>query len=179
MKTHILDHLGKRRMNFEIYNPIVDYLNQNVCYFKIYDLMGNICNLMRYNSEGCKKRTNSEDSKYYFISGNKKNENIFGLETLYLSPNILFICEGIFDSCSFSFLGYSSIAINTKLSSISKNTKRQIDLISIGRKTIYCPDIDDLNFKKEGKNIIFPEKGKKDIGDSSIEYIKEQIKNLE
>lgn len=168
----ILDHLKNRYVDLDLYKPI---LSEEVATFYLYNLSGQIVGYQQYRPEADKtKKNNPKEGRYYtYIS--KDKIGVFGLESLHLTPGIVFVTEGIFDSVRLTKIGLSSIA--TLCNSPSKELINFIR--SLGRQVIVVCDSDEAgkNLSKSGDYSIVVE-GFKDLGEASDDYVNSVAKRI-
>lgn len=132
----MLQHLKSRKLNIERYFNI-SYDCDSVT-FPLYSVTKNLIGYQRYTPNAEKKKRN--EGKYYthFSSG---NYGFWGTETLeYKGP--IFLCEGIFKSCSLHNFDLCSLAV---LGNDPKQIVSQLKLL--GREIITVPDPDKAGNK--------------------------------
>lgn len=95
-----------------------------------------------YRQDVTTKKTNNPKNSRYFTYQPKcsviNDVVVFGLERLFVTPDYLFITEGIFEAVNLHRLGHSAIAVLT-----SDPNKRLRELLPyLAKKTIWCGDND-------------------------------------
>lgn len=142
----------------------------NTATFPFWNINGQMVGYQRYIPNAPKIRSNDEKGRYYTWR-NKDQVSFWGMESWYLS-NPLFLCEGIFDACHFTKLGYSALA--TISNDPSGPTSKWLMFVRKIRPIIAVCD-DDPAGRKLAKygNTFHVVKDGKDIGDSTDEYVHE------
>ena len=165
MKT-VTEHLKDRHLNLELHRPMVDEENRVATFF-LYNLSGALVGYQQYRPEGEKKPQNNPKQGKYFTYRKQPTLAVWGVESLHLSPNVVFLCEGVFDACRMTERGYSALAV------LSNNTGSDLKnfLFMLNRKVVAVCDNDDAGRKlaKFGDVAVFCEDH--DLGDSSEEFV--------
>ena len=103
---------------------------------------------------------------------------MWGLESLYLRDDVLFITEGIFDACRLTNWGYPAVALLT--CHPTKDTKNWFRSFLQHRRIIAVCDNDSNGSGKKlaefGKEAYFLES--KDLGGSTDEELRSFLKNI-
>lgn len=108
----ITQHLLDRHVDLDLHKPVIDSDTYSATFY-LYNLSGQLVGFQRYNPLFNKTRRNDEEYGKYFTHRDKTTHAVWGLESLHLSPNVLFVTEGIFDACRLTELGYSAVATLT------------------------------------------------------------------
>lgn len=165
MKT-VTEHLKDRHLNLELHRPMVDEV-ERVATFFLYNLSGQVVGYQQYRPEGEKKPQNNPKQGKYFTYRKQPTLAVWGVESLHLSPNVVFLTEGVFDACRLTEKGYSALAV------LSNNTGKDLSnwLSMLNRKVVAVCDNDDAGRKlaKFGDVAVFCEDH--DLGDSSDEFV--------
>lgn len=172
MDFNLKDHLLSRHIDFDVHTV---YMSDSKATFMLYNLSGQIIGYQKYDPLSPNRSCNSIDGRYYTRRTN--HICVFGLETITLNTNLLYITEGIFDVARLTSKGCSGIALLTnspnssminfldclsyKLLLVSDNDKGG----DILRKAL-TPIIDD--------HIIPPYK---DLGEATEDYVDSIIKH--
>ena len=162
----VTEHLKDRHLNLELHRPMVDEV-ERVATFLLYNLSGQLCGYQQYRPEGEKKPQNNPKQGKYFTYRKQPTLAVWGVESLHLSPNVVFLTEGVFDAARLTEKGYSALAV------LSNNTGK--DLINwlsmLNRKVVAVCDNDDAGRKlaKFGDVSVFCEDH--DLGDSTDEFV--------
>jgi DNA primase len=151
---------------------MVDEL-ERVATFFLYNLSGQIVGYQQYRPEGEKKPQNNPKLGKYFTYRKQPTVALWGVESLHLTPNVVFLTEGVFDACRITERGFSALAV------LSNNPGTDLKnwLSMLNRKVVAVCDNDDAGRKlaKYGDCCVFTTD--KDLGDSSEEYVTELLKS--
>lgn len=162
----LVEHLKKRHLDLELHRPMVDEV-ERVATFFLYNLSGQVVGYQQYRPEGEKKPQNNPKQGKYFTYRKQPTLAVWGVESLHLSPNVVFLTEGVFDACRLTEKGYSALAV------LSNNTGWDLKnwLSMLNRKVVAVCDNDDAGRKlaKFGDVAVFCESH--DLGDSSDEFV--------
>lgn len=170
MKT-VVEHLRDRHLNLELHRPVVDEV-ERVATFYLYNLTGSLVGYQQYRPEGEKKTQNNPKQGKYFTYRKQPTLAVWGVESLHLTPNVVFLTEGVFDACRLTSRGYSALAV------LSNNPSQDLKnwLGMLNRKVVAVCDNDDAGRKlaKFGDCCVFTTD--KDLGDSSEEFVTALLK---
>ena len=162
----VTEHLKDRHLDLELHRPMVDEV-ERVATFFLYNLSGQLCGYQQYRPEGEKKPQNNPKQGKYFTYRKQPTLAVWGVESLHLSPNVVFLTEGVFDACRLTEKGYSALAV------LSNNTGKDLSnwLSMLNRKVVAVCDDDaaGLRLRKFGDVSVFCESH--DLGDSSDEFV--------
>ena len=162
----LVEHLKKRHLDLELHRPVLD-LENDVATFYLWNLSGNLCGYQQYRRLGEKKPQNNPKQGKYFTYRNQPTQTVWGVESLYLSPGVVFVCEGVFDAARLTERGFSALAV------LSNNPNQDLGnwLTCLNRRVVTVCDNDDAGRKlaKFGKCCVFTTD--KDLGDSSPEFV--------
>lgn len=162
----LVEHLKKRHLDLELHRPVLD-LENDVATFYLWNLSGNFCGYQQYRRFGEKKPQNNPKQGKYFTYRKQPTLAVWGVESLHLSPNVVFLTEGVFDACRLTEKGYSALAV------LSNNTGTDLKnfLFMLNRKVVAVCDNDDAGRKlaKFGNVAVFCEDH--DLGDSTDEFV--------
>jgi DNA primase len=170
MKT-VQEHLKERHLNLELHRPMVDEV-ERVATFLLYNLSGQVVGYQQYRPEGEKKPQNNPKQGKYFTYRKQPTLGVWGVESLHLSPHVVFVTEGVFDAARLTERGYSAVAV------LSNNTGWDLKnwLSMLNRRVVAVCDNDDAGRKlaKFGDVSVFCEDH--DLGDSSDEFVTELLR---
>jgi hypothetical protein len=162
----LVEHLKKRHLDLELHRPVLD-LENDVATFYLWNLSGNFCGYQQYRRFGEKKPQNNPKEGKYFTYRKQPTLAVWGVESLHLSPNVVFLTEGVFDACRLTEKGYSALAV------LSNNTGKDLSnwLSMLNRKVVAVCDNDAAGKRlaKFGDVAVFCEDH--DLGDSTDEYV--------
>lgn len=169
----VLQHLKNRHLNVELHRPMVDEV-ERVATFFLYNLSGALVGYQQYRPEGEKKPNNNPKEGKYFTYRKQPTHTVWGVESLHLSPNVVFVCEGLFDAARLTERGYSALAV------LSNNPSPDLRnwLTMLNRKVVAVCDNDAAGRKlaKFGDVAVFCEDH--DLGDSTDEYVNELVRRF-
>lgn len=162
----LVEHLKKRHLDLELHRPVLD-LENDVATFYLWNLSGKFCGYQQYRRFGEKKPQNNPKQGKYFTFRKQPTVAVWGVESLHLTPNVVFVCEGVFDAARLTSKGVSALAV------LSNNTGWDLKnwLGMLNRKVVAVCDNDDAGRKlaKFGDVAVFCEDH--DLGDSSDEFV--------
>lgn len=162
----IREHLESRFMSIDIHRPYIDEENQ-LAYFWIYNVTGQLVGYQRYNPTG-DKNYKTGNPKYHTY-GALNTLRVWGLETVKKDDSVIFATEGIFDVCRLTRHGLSGIATMTNSpTSDFLNWKYMMN-----RKFVLISD-NDVAGKLLQKCFSYVEvvpNGYKDLGECPEEYV--------
>lgn len=162
VKQHLLD----RHLNLELHRPMVDEV-QRVATFFLYNLSGQLVGYQQYRPEGEKKPQNNPKEGKYFTYRTQPTLSVWGVESLHLTPNVVFLTEGVFDAARLTERGVSALAV------LSNNPNQDLRnwLTCLNRKVVAVCDNDSAGRKlaKFGDVAVFTQDH--DLGDSTDEYV--------
>lgn len=158
-------HLLNRHLNLELHRPVLDEENQ-VATFYLWNLSGQLVGYQQYRPSGEKKPQNSPREGKYFTFCHQPTLAVWGVESLHLTPDVVFVTEGVFDAARLTERGYSAVA------ALSNNPLGLRNwLTCLNRRVVAVCDNDAAGRKlaKFGDVAVFTEDH--DLGDSTDEYV--------
>lgn len=162
----VLENLLERHLDLELHRPMVDEV-ERVATFYLYNLSNQLVGYHQYRPDGTKEVNNNPKLGRYFTYRKLPTVGVWGVESLHLTPNVLFLTEGMFDAARLTARGYSAVAVmcNDPVSDLYNW------LSMLNRKVVAVCDNDKAGRKlaKFGNVAIFTED--KDLGDSSDSYV--------
>lgn len=167
----LVEHLHSRHLDLKLHCPVLDVENDLVTFY-LWNLSGNLCGYQQYRRFGLKKGQglNPKEAKYFTY---KKQPTVvaFGVESLHLTPHVVFLTEGVFDAARLTARGYSALA------ALSNDPSQDLYnfLHCLGRRVVAVCDNDAAGKRlaKFGHEAVFTED--KDLGDSSEDYVTELL----
>lgn len=166
MKT-VLQLLRERHLDVNLHRPAVDE-EERVATFFLYNLSGQIVGYQQYRPDADKVKNNHPTAGRYFTYRNKDTLGVWGVESLYLTPHVLFVTEGIFDAARFTNKGCSALASLTN--NPSKDLRSWLQMLN--KRAIAVCDADTSGNKLAKFGTTFEVvQGSKDLGDASDEYV--------
>lgn len=85
-------------------------LDQSVVVFPMWTLSGALVGYQQYRPLATKQRQNNAKQGRYFTHRLKHTVGVWGMESWHLSPQVLFVTEGVFDAARLTWLGLSAVA---------------------------------------------------------------------
>lgn len=169
---NLANHLLSRHLNLELHRPVLDQENL-VATFYLWNLSGALVGYQQYRPLGEKKAFNDPKSGKYFTYKKQPTLAVWGVESLRLRSDVVFLTEGVFDACRVTELGYPALA------ALSNNPSKDLKnwLMCLNRKVVVVADNDKAgrDLAKFGHVAVFTEE--KDLGESSEEEVKELVYN--
>ena len=149
--------------------------------FLLFNLSGKLVGYQVYKPDKDKTRSNDpRDGRYFSYASKEDKTNYlspFGLESLDLRDDILFVTEGIFKAIALHNVGYPAIAT---LTNNPKGLKNFLYILSKTRRIIVLGDNDEGGSatRSMGYEFVLPPARVKDIDELSEGEIKEWLKNI-
>ena len=165
-------HLVSRDVNFDIHKV---HTSETQATFLCYNLSGQLTGYQRYSPLAPNLSSNSPQGKYY--THRRNLVSVFGLETLTIASETVFITEGIFDITRLTKHGLTGIALLTN----SPSTSLKNFLSCLPQKLVLIPDNDKGGdfLKKSLTNIVddIIINPYKDLGEAPESFIDELRNN--
>ena len=160
------EHLKSRHLDLELHRPVLDEV-EGVATFYLWNLSGQLVGYQQYRPLGEKKPQNNPKEGKYFTYRNQPTQTVWGVESLYLSPSVVFVCEGVFDAARLTERGFSALAVLSN----NPNSDLRNWLTCLNRRVVTVCDNDSagLRLAKFGDCCVFTTD--KDLGDSDTEYV--------
>lgn len=164
--TDLLQHLKQRHLDVELHRPVLDVENDIVTFY-LWNLSGALVGYQMYRRFGSKKTQNNPKEGKYYTYRKQPTLALFGVESLYLTPHVVFLAEGLFDAARLTEKGYSALAVLSN----DANSDLKNFLTCLNRKIVAVCDNDKAGQKlaKFGTCSVFTTD--KDLGDSSGEFV--------
>lgn len=162
----VLQHLRERHLDVDLHRPVIDEV-EGVATLFLWNLSGMLVGYQQYRPNASKAPNNDVRLGRYFTRVKQPTIAVWGVESLDLTPHVVFVTEGVFDAARLTERGYSAIAV------LSNDPKRELRnwLKSLARKVVVVCDNDSAGRRlaKFGDVVAFTEE--KDLGDSSDEFV--------
>ena len=154
-------HLQSRFVNFDLHRPIIDD-DAGVATFLLFNLSRQIVGTQQYRPHAPKTARNDPREGRYFTRSKSGTIAVFGIESLHLNPNIVFVTEGIFDAVRLTSIGIPAIAV------LSNNPTPDLKnfLQCLGRKVIVVCDADSAGRALAKFGDVSETLGEKDLGEA-------------
>jgi len=162
----LTDHLRDRHLDLALHRPVLDEV-ERVATFYLWNLSGQLVGFQQYRPEGEKKPNNNPKLGKYYTYKKQPTLAVWGVETLDLSPNVIFLTEGVFDAARLTSRGYSALAVLTNNPTMDLRNW----LTCLNRKVVAVCDNDAAGKKlaKFGDVAVFTEE--KDLGDADEQWV--------
>jgi DNA primase len=168
--TTLMQHLEERHLDVALHQPVLD-LENDVATFYLWNLSGALVGFQQYRRTGDKKTNNNPRDGKYFTYSKQPTLAVWGVESLHLTPNVVFVTEGVFDAARLTKLGYSALAV------LCNNPTHDLKnwLNCLNRKVVVVADNDHAGRRlaKFGHVTVFTEE--KDLGESSDEFVQNLV----
>lgn len=162
----LTDHLRKRHLDVNLHRPVLDDVERVVTFF-LYNLSGQVIGYQQYRPEGEKKPQNNPKAGKYFTYKKQPTLAVWGVESLHLTPHVVFLTEGLFDAARLTERGYSALA------ALSNDPTPELGnwLWCLNRRVVAVCDNDKAGKKlaKFGNQVALTVD--KDLGDSPDEVV--------
>ena len=162
----VLEHLKSRHLDVELHRPMVDEV-ERVATFFLWNLSGEVVGYQQYRPEGDKKPNNNPKLGKYFTYRQKPTLGVWGVESLHLTPHVVFLTEGLFDAARLTQRGYSALACLTN--NPQKDLKNWLQLLNRKVVAVCDNDVAGRKLAKFGDTVVYCED--KDLGDSTDEFV--------
>lgn len=165
--TDLLQHLKDRHLDVQLHRPVLDYEN-DLATFYLWNLSGALVGYQMYRRFGSKKPQNNLKEGKYYTYRKQPTLALFGVESLHLTPHVVFLTEGLFDAARVTEKGFSALAVLSN----DAGTDLKNFLTCLNRKVVAVCDADTAGKKlaKFGNCSVFTTE--KDLGDSSDDFVK-------
>lgn len=162
----VLENLSERHLDLKLHRPAVDEV-ERVATFYLYNLSGQHVGYHQYRPDATKEANNNPKLSRYFTYRKLPTVGVWGVESLYLTPHVVFLTEGLFDAARLTARGYSAVA------ALCNDPVRDLHnwLSLLNRKVVAVCDNDQAGRKlaKFGDVAVFTED--KDLGEADDRYV--------
>ena len=162
----VLEHLKGRHVDLNLHRPWIDEV-ERVAVFYLYNLSGSIIGYQQYRPDADKMKDNHPKEGRYFTYRKQPTLAVWGVESLHLTPHVVFLTEGVFDAARLTERGYSALAVLTD--DPTKDLRNWLSMLN--RKVVAVCDNDKAGRRlaKFGDVAVFTED--KDLGEADDEYV--------
>ena len=162
----VLEHLKDRHVDLNLHRPWIDE-DERVAVFYLYNLSGSIIGYQQYRPDADKMKDNHPKEGRYFTYRKQPTLAVWGVESLHLTPHVVFLTEGVFDAARLTERGYSALAVLTD--NPTKDLRNWLSMLN--RKVVAVCDNDKAGRRlaKFGDVAVFTED--KDLGEADDEYV--------
>ncbi len=137
----------------------------------IWNLSGQLVGYQQYNPNASKEAKNDPREGRYFTRLARDRVGVWGLES-WSNSRTLFLCEGVFDACKVTWLGYSALALFSN--EVNATTVSWLRAVRSHRPVVALCDNDAVGLrlaKYAHKHLqMFPWH---DVGETPIEIVKD------
>lgn len=167
----VLKHLRNRHVDLDLHRPCVDE-TERVATFYLYNLSNQFVGYQQYRPDADKTRNNHPKLARYYTYRKQPTLAVWGVESLHLTPHVVFITEGVFDAARLTERGYSALAVLTN--DPTKDLRNWLGMLN--RKVVAVCDNDAAGRRlaKFGDVAVFT--ADKDLGDESDEFVTNLLK---
>ena len=162
----VLDHLKRRHLDVNLHRPMVDE-DARVATFFLYNLSGQVVGYQQYRPEGDKKPGNNPKLGKYFTYKKQPTLAVWGVESLHLTPHVLFLTEGVFDAARVTERGFSCVAALSN--DPSPDLRNWLSMLNRVVVAVCDNDAAGRRLAKFGDRSVFTEG--KDLGDSDQSFV--------
>lgn len=156
----------------DLHRPFLDPV-EGVAVFPLWNLSGQMVGYQQYRPSAGKDKHNHPKEGRYFTYRKSPTLAVWGVESLHLTPEVVFVTEGIFDACRLTDLGVSALAV------LSNDPRPELRnwLRCLNRLVVVVADNDPAGRKlaKFGDRVVYTTDH--DLGDSSAEFVRNLIEN--
>lgn len=169
----LTSHLKSRHLDIELHKPLLDE-EKHVATFLLYNLSGQVVGFQQYRPNASKTKSNDPREGRYFTYKGVSKVAVFGVESLHLTPGIVFVTEGVFDAARLTSKGVSALAV------LSNNPTSDVRnfLRSLGRLVVAVCDNDSAGRKLASVGHVAVTLDGKDLGDSTDEEVENLLRNF-
>ena len=172
--TDLHQHLLDRHCNLELHRPILDQ-EEGVATFYLWNMSGNLCGYQQYRPDAGKEKKNNPKEGRYFTMRKSPTVAVFGVESLHLRSDAVFVTLGRFDSCVLTERGLPAVAV------LSNDPSKDVYnwLHSLGRKVVVVHDNDKAGLRLAKFGDFAVATGEKDLGDSTEAEVTNLLQKVE
>ena len=162
----VLQHLSERHLDVDLHRPVIDEV-EGVATFFLWNLSGALVGYHQYRPDSDKTKQNHPKEARYFTYRKQPTLAVWGVESLHLTPHVVFLTEGVFDAARLTERGYSALAALTN--NPTKDLRNWLSMLN--RKVVAVCDNDTAGRRlaKFGDVAVFTED--KDLGEADDEYV--------
>ena len=162
----VLEHLKDRHVDLNLHRPWVDE-EERTATFYLYNLSGCFVGYQQYRPDSDKTKSNLRYTCRYFTYRKQPTLAVWGVESLHLTPHVVFLTEGVFDAARLTERGYSALAALTN--NPTKDLRNWLQMLN--RKVVAVCDNDAAGRRlaKFGDVAVFTEG--KDLGEADDAFV--------
>ena len=166
-------HLKARHLDLELHRPVLDDA-EGVATFFLWNLSGQLVGYQQYRPSAGKEKKNHPREGRYFTFRKSPTVAVWGVESLHLTPHVVFVTEGVFDAARLTARSVSALAV---LSNDPTSDVKNF-LQCLGRTVVAVCDNDPAGRRlaELGDHVIFTED--KDLGDSDETFVDQLVRRF-
>jgi hypothetical protein len=107
---NLVEHLKSRYMNLDLHRPALNREEVSATFY-LWNLSGALVGYQVYRPLSDKVKRNDPREGRYYTYRNKSTLCVWGVESLHLKSDIVFLTEGIFDAARMTSRGYPALAV--------------------------------------------------------------------
>lgn len=163
-------HLRSRHLDLELHRPVLDPV-EGLATFFLWNLSGQMVGYQQYRPNASKTQNNDPWNGRYYTFRQSPTVAVWGVESLHLTPQVVFVTEGVFDASRLTELGVSAVAV------LSNNSGWDLKnwLGMLGRRVVAVCDNDAAGRRlaKFGDVAVYTQDH--DLGDSTDEFVEDLV----
>ena len=159
-------HLRSRHLDLDLHRPAIDEL-EGVATFYLWNLSGQMVGYQQYRPAADKQKKNHPREGRYFTFRKAPKVAVWGVESLGLTPGLVFVTEGVFDAARLTSLGVSAVAVLSN----DPTTDVKNWFACLGRTVVAVCDNDAAGRRlaRLGDHVVYTPN--KDLGDSPQTFV--------
>jgi hypothetical protein len=157
-KQDLKAHLQERHLDVDLHRPMLS--DDGVATFYLWTTTGRLAGYQQYRPSTNKKKNNDPKEGRYYTYRSPGTMSLWGVESLCLSPSVVFLTEGVFDAARLTSKGYSALALlsnnfqpelhnylrflNRRVVAVCDNGDAGRKLSKFGHESVTVTDFNDL-----------------------------------
>jgi hypothetical protein len=139
--NRVVNHLASRLCPVDVCHV---WLSEDTATFPLWNLSRQLVGYQQYRPGVPKEAKNDPREGRYFTRLERDRVGVWGLESWKYSDT-LFLCEGIFDACKITWLGYSAIAVFS--TEVNPTTANWLSVVRQHRRVVAMCDSDPVGLR--------------------------------
>lgn len=156
--TNLKDHLKSRHLDLKLHRPMLS--DEGVATFYLYTTTGKLAGYQQYRPSADKKKNNDPKDGRYYTYRTPGMMSLWGVESLHLTPDVVFLTEGVFDAARLTSRGTSALALlsnnfqpelhnylrflNRRVVAVCDNGPAGVKLSKFGHESVTVTEFNDL-----------------------------------
>lgn len=169
----LVRHLEERHLDLALHRPALDHVESTATFF-LWNLSGQMVGFQQYRPGANKMVHGDARLARYFSCVGRHTVAAWGLESLDLTPGVVFITEGIFDAARLTRRGVSALAVLSN----DPNTDVKNWLRCLPRRVIAVCDNDAAGRRLARCGDVAVSTPGKDLGESPEEFVSDLIRRF-